>query len=173
VRGKGSEPCSHKDCEFKSRLRHQHSCFLEGWNRKMILYQTKTSRLSGSSWKEVCPKARRLLHAIEKRTKRQPYIRSAYFKKEKIFINYFWPHLMQKPRRERLERLKILPCAIELIENSHRKPAITISPNKPKEKLYRFAGMTPNQELFFVQIKENKTRAKYFMSIFPSIWFKE
>ncbi len=136
-----------------------------------ILYQAKTQRLGGTSWNEVCPKARRLLHEIENKTKRRPYIRSAYFKKEKVFINYFWPHLNEKPRRERLDRLRYLPCAIELIERSRHRPAKTVNPNKPKEKLYRFAGMTPRQELFFVQIKEDRTGAKYFMSIFPEIWF--
>jgi len=136
----------------------------------MLIYKAKITRFSGSSWNEVSPKARKLLHKIEKRTRRQPYVRSAYFNKEKVFINYFWPHLKQKPKAERVKRLRLLPCAIELIENSHHKPAVKTNPNKSKEKLYRFAGATLNKELFFVQIKENKTKAKYFMSVFPEIW---
>ena len=138
-----------------------------------ILYQAKTQRLGGTSWDEVSRKAHKILHEIENKTRRQPYIRAAYFKKEKVFINYFWPHLKEKPRREQLDRLRYLPCAIELIERTKHKPALTRNPNKPKERLFRFAGMTPKKELFFVQIKEDKKGAKYFMSIFPEIWFLE
>lgn len=109
-----------------------------------------------------------VFNQIKKKTKRNPYIRSAYFNKQKIFFDYFWEHLMQKSLKERVRRLKYFSCSIELIENSRNKPHIEINRNKPKETLYRFLGTAKTKELFYVQIKENrKTGNKYFMSCFP------
>ena len=50
---------------------------------------------------------------IEKRTKRKPYVRSAYFSKQKIFFDYFWLHLRQKPFAERARRLKFFAEFLE------------------------------------------------------------
>ena len=134
----------------------------------MILYKTKSKKFSGTSYKEIIKKARGIFHIIEKRSKRNTYLRSAYFKKDKIFINVFWDHLNQKPKRDRLRRLKYLACAIELIENSRNKPISKPNPNNKNEILYRFGGATPSEELFYVQIKENvKTKRKDFISVFP------
>lgn len=55
----------------------------------MIVYKTKTKKLSGSSYGEVIKKARLVYHEIEKRSKRIAHLRSSFFKKEKIFITYF------------------------------------------------------------------------------------
>ena len=134
----------------------------------MIAYQCKNSKIAGTDFKEVARKARLFFHSIESRTKRQPYIRSAYFDKEKIFLNYFWPHLDQKSRRERLKRLVYLSCAIELIEYSRAKPTSKIDPNQKDELFHRFTGLTKKKELFYVQIKEDlKSKKKYLMSVFP------
>lgn len=101
----------------------------------------------------------------KKQTKRRPYIRSAYFKKEKVFFDFFREHLFQKSPKERMARLRYFEAAIELIRDSRNKPAIRENPNK-KETLYRFAGLTVEKELFFVQIKQDKKGNKYFMSCF-------
>ncbi|KKQ17425.1 MAG: hypothetical protein US31_C0019G0012 [Berkelbacteria bacterium GW2011_GWA1_36_9] len=134
----------------------------------MIIYKTKTNKFCGTSYKEIIKKARIIYHSVEKRSKRSAYLRSSYFKKEKVFFSLFWGHLNQKPKKERLRRLKFLACAIELIENSNYKPTSKSNPNQKREILHRFGGITPSRELFYVQIKENiKTKRKDFMSVFP------
>ncbi len=139
-----------------------------GYNQKMRVYQTKVQHLSGSSYREISKQARLLMHQIEKRTRRKPYIRSAYFDKEKIFLDYFWPHLDQNSKRERLRRMRYLSCAIELIEYSKNAPEINNELGSKKVVLYRFAGKTPENELFYVQIKGDlKNSHKYLMSVFP------
>jgi hypothetical protein len=45
-----------------------------------------------------------------------------YFKKEKIFFDYFWAHLKQKGPKERFKRLKFLRSALEVIQNSRNSP---------------------------------------------------
>lgn len=132
------------------------------------IYRAKTRRWGGTSYSEVIQKARHLYRGLERRTKRRPYIRSAYFKKEKIFFDYFWAHLNQKPPRERLKRLAFLACGIELIENSRYAPVTKANPNRPNELQHRFSGVTPEDEAFFVQIKEDtKSKNKFLMSVFP------
>lgn len=134
----------------------------------MIIYKTKTKKITGTSYKEVIKKARAVFHLVEKRSKRSAYLRSAYFKKEKIFLNLFWDHLNQKPQRERKWRLKFLPCAFDLIENTRNKPVSKVNPNNKSETFHRFGGLALSGELFFVQIKEsNKTKRKDFASVFP------
>ncbi|MCL5410824.1 MAG: hypothetical protein M1324_03135 [Patescibacteria group bacterium] len=133
----------------------------------MILYKTKIRKLGGTSYKEVVEKARRVYHDIEKRSKRSAYLKSAYFSK-KVFFNLFWEHINQKSPRDRIRRLKLLPCAIELIENSKNKPTSKKNPNNKNEILHRFGGVTLTGELFYVQIKENaKTKRRDFISVFP------
>lgn len=134
----------------------------------MILYKAKSKKLSGTNLSEVAHMASSILYKIKKKTKRRPYIRSAYFKKDKIFFDYFWDHLHQKAPRERFKRLKFFSAAIELIQNSRNIPISKPNPNNPKEILHRFAGTTREEELFFVHIKENKKKGqKFFMSCFP------
>jgi CRISPR/Cas system-associated endoribonuclease Cas2 len=70
------------------------------------------------------------------------YVRSLYFNKEKVFL--------------------------DLIQNSKFEPTSKENPNKRSEILHRFAGITSEKDLFFVQIKENKqSGTKWFMSVFP------
>jgi hypothetical protein len=135
----------------------------------MTPYQTQTGKLSGSSYAEVRINASLILKQIQKKTKRKPYIRSAFFNKQKVFFDYFWPHLIQKSFKERIKRLKYLNCAIDLIKNSRNEPVSFENPMHRSEILHRFAGLTKNKELFYVQIKEDKkTNKKYFMSVFPA-----
>ncbi len=47
-------------------------------------------------------------------------MRSAYFNKEKIFLDLFWTHLfMKQNQRDRLRRIKFFAVAIDLIMNCH------------------------------------------------------
>lgn len=134
----------------------------------MNFYKTKSALLPGSSYQQVAPIARKILRTIEKRTKRQPYIRSAYFKKDKIFFTNFWDHLLQKSWLDRARRLRYLPAALELIRHSQNKPNITENPNRKGELFYRFFGITDDGYRFCVQIKEAKRKGrKELMSIFP------
>ena len=67
-----------------------------------------------------------------------------------------------------MRRMKFYPCALELIKNSSFQPISKENPNKSSEILHRFAGKTPENELFFVQIKEQKnSNKKWLISVFP------
>jgi len=67
-----------------------------------------------------------------------------------------------------MRRMKFFGCALELIKNSRFEPTSKENPNKPTEILHRFAGVTKNNDLFFVQIKEDKrTSEKWLVSVFP------
>lgn len=135
----------------------------------MKSYKTKTKKLTGTNYKEVHKNALDLYYQIKKRTKRRPYIRSIYFKKEKIFLELFWRHLFARGNwRDRMRRLKYFPCVIELIGKTTHKPESKPNPHKQSEILHRFAGISKENNRFFVQIKENKyTKQKFLMSIFP------
>jgi len=135
----------------------------------MKSYRTKTKKLSGSDFHEVHRRALNLYKEIKKKTKRRPYIRSAYFKKDKIFLELFWQHLFDKPNwRDRTRRLKYFPCAIELIRKSGFEPESKENPNKRTEILHRFGGVTKENDMFFAQIKEDKrTGQKFLISVFP------
>ena len=134
----------------------------------MKIYQSKVRKLSGSEYREVYIQVKNIYKEISSRTKRRPYIRSSYFKKDKIFLSYFWDHLWTKNWRDRVRRLKYFPCAIDLIKNSRVEPISKENPNRNSELLHRFAGITKEKELFFVQVKEDKRSGeKHFMSVFP------
>jgi hypothetical protein len=134
----------------------------------MIPYLTKVKKLPGTSYAEVRKNAEIIFKQIKSKTKRKPYIRSAYFNKQKIFFDYFWRHLNQKGPKERFKRLKYFGAALEVIKNSRNQPISKQNPNKETEILHRFAGLTKEKELFYVQIKEDKRSGKkYFMSCFP------
>ena len=135
----------------------------------MKVYKTRVSKLSGSDYKEVNKKAFGLYAEIRKKTKRRPYVRSAYFNKSKIFIELFWLRIWQNQNfRDKIRRIKYFPCAIELIRKSKLDPSSKQNPNKPTEILHRFAGTTKENDLFYVQIKEDKkTGEKWLMSAFP------
>ena|SRR4030042_2994764 len=134
----------------------------------MKVYQTKSKKISGTSYGEVFHGAFAIYDKIKKKTKRRPYVRSAYFKREKIFFDYFREHLFQKSAKERMKRLRFFGAAVELVKYSRISPVSKINPNKTSEIVHRFAGLTKEKELFYVQIKEDKKRKRnYFMSCFP------
>ncbi|MDR3642092.1 MAG: hypothetical protein P4L74_00500 [Candidatus Doudnabacteria bacterium] len=134
----------------------------------MKIFQSKINKLAGTDYREVYSRARTIFLGIKKRSKRKPYVRSAYFGNNKIFLDYFWEHLHQKNQADRLRRLKFYACALELIQKSKLSPTIKEHTNKPKHSMHRFYGKAPNNEMFVVQIIENlKTDSKYFLSVFP------
>lgn len=132
------------------------------------IYKTKAKKISGRDYREMRKQALIYFGAIEKQTKRRPYIRSSYFKKEKIFFDFFWDHLWQKSAKERYVRLQYFMAAVELIKNSKNQPKSEANRHKSSEILYRFSGLTNEGDLFYAQIKEDsKTKRKYLMSCFP------
>lgn len=135
----------------------------------MKSYQTKVKKFTGSGFRETHKKALNLYCQIKNKTKRRPYIRSTYFKKDKIFLGLFWQHLFDKPNwRDRTRQLKYFPCAIELIRHSRFEPESKENPNRRSEILHRFGGITKENDMFFVQIKEDKrTGQKFLISVFP------
>jgi hypothetical protein len=134
----------------------------------MIPYQTKNNKLAATDYSEAVRKARHIFDELERKTKRRPYIRSVYFQKQKIFFDYFWAHLNQKSRNERLSRLLYLPCGLEVIAKSRQSPTVKPNPNNKDEIFYRFLGCTAENELFRVQIKQSRKTGRYqLMSVFP------
>lgn len=135
----------------------------------MDLYRTKAAKLSGSNFHEVNKLAYAEFVILKRKTKRRTYIRSKYFKKQKIFLDLFWDHLHEKKNyRDKVRRVKYFTCGIELLKNSTVEPKIVQNPNKKSEILYRFSGVDPSGEKFIVQVKENgNSGEKYLISIFP------
>ena len=134
----------------------------------MPIYLTKCLKLRGTDYREVSRRARRIYKEIASTSRRKPYIRSAYFKNEKVFLDYFWQHLQQKNWQDRFRRLKYYPCALEVIRYSNNAPIITRNPNNASEIFYRFIALTASKEQFCVQIKEETNNGqKHFISVFP------
>ena len=133
----------------------------------MKLYFTKIKPLSGTNYSEIYPKAMALYKNIASKTKRRPYVRSAYFNKDKIFLDYFWDHIRQKNTHDRVRRLKYYACALDLIQNSRIAPSSHPNPMRRSEILHRFIGIAGDNSLFYVQIKEDKRCNKHFISVLP------
>jgi hypothetical protein len=133
------------------------------------IYKSKYEPLPGSSYDEVIPRAHREHNAIRRRTKRQPYVRSRYFNKDKVFLNIFWNHLVQKRRGEQTARARLYLCAIDLLRNTPHSPDSIFSYENPNTVLHRFYGATNGDQLFYVQVRQNKKSGrKDFMSVFPA-----
>ena len=132
-------------------------------------YKTKVKQLTGVRWVEVYKKALVYYKGITNKTKRKPYVRSAYFNKQKIFLELFWRHLFEKQNlRDKTRRLKLLPCAIDLIENAHVRPESKGHPYENRSIVHRFIGVSGEGNKFKVQIKENKkTGMKWLISVYP------
>lgn len=132
-------------------------------------FKVKETPLSGSSYNEVCKKSRNLFGIAKGKSKRKFYIRSAYFKKQKVFFDYFWPHLLEKRQADRMRRLKFLPCAFELISGSTYQPEETVNEeNGKRETLYRFYGRTSDNKQFVVQMKKSGSKnTLQCISVFP------
>lgn len=135
----------------------------------MHVYQTKAGKLPGTDFHEVRKSALEFFKTIKRKSKRIPYVRSAYLKKDKVFLSIFLQHLYEKEKwQERTRRLRYFKAAIELIENTHFEPRSKENPNKRGEILHRFTGVTREREVFYVQIKEDKASGnKHLISFFP------
>ncbi len=134
----------------------------------MDLFKTKKKKIPGTSFKEINRTAQLIYKQIKSKTKRTPYVRSRYFKKEKVFLTLFWDHLFNKNEKDRVRRLKFYDCALDLIKNSSYDPETRENFQKKDELLHRFYGETSKREKFVVQIKENKrTKRKDLISIYP------
>lgn len=134
----------------------------------MKIYQTKSNKLPGTRYADVYKNAFAQYKKIKRKTKRRPYIRSAYFKKDKIFLELFWQHLHQKNWRDRVRRVRYFACAIELIKNTRFDPESKEHPKNSSQILHRFTGITPNGDAFRVQVREDKkTGQKWLISTFP------
>ena len=134
----------------------------------MQYYKTRAHKLPGTHWPRLSKKAFNLYKKITAKTKRRPYVRAAYFDKQKIFLGLFWQHLHGKNLHDKARRIAYFPCAIELIQKTRYKPTSKENPNRKSEIVHRFAGSTPENEIFFVQIKEDRhTNQKWFISVFP------
>lgn len=135
----------------------------------MQVFQSKLGKLPGSSLKEVMKLARQEYHAIQKRSpRRTPYVRSKYFIKSKIFLNTFWGHLNQKSPKERVRRLKLYGCALDLLRDTTCDPESTYTYVDMHTGLHRLYGREKGGSYYCVQVKENKRNdRKDFISVFP------
>jgi len=135
----------------------------------MKVYSSKYSQIPGSSYEEVMPVARKEFNKIRNRTKRRPYVRSKYFKGDKIFLLTFWDHLAKKHRNDKMYRLKLYNCAIDLLRNSTFTPDTKFRKDDLNIMLHRFEGKSNDKINFYVQVKQDKrTGRKDFMSVFPA-----
>jgi len=133
----------------------------------MKIFHSKEISIPGSSYDEVLSYARKEYRKVQNLTKRQPYVRSTYFKKDKIFLSTFWTHIMQKNRKDRTKRLKLYKAAIDLLRNGRDDPETIFQKNDLAILLHRFYGKTKDGVEFCVQVKEEKrTGRKDFMSVF-------
>lgn len=131
------------------------------------VYISQKPLLAGTSVSELESAARRIYRELTARSKRTPYLRSAYFKGQKIFLTLYWSHLYQKNWRDRARRLKLYACALDLLRHSTLTPTTVENPNQKDQLLHRFAGQTKSGQPFTVQVKEQKnTGKKYFISAF-------
>lgn len=136
----------------------------------MKSYQSKAGLLPGTSYDEAQVAARREHNKVIALTKRQPYARSAYFNKSKVFLSVFWDHTMSKSRKTRTERLRLYKAAIDLIRNSRHDPETIIEKNNPTVLLHRFYGITRDKIEYCVQIKQNKRTGRLdLMSVFERV----
>lgn len=128
------------------------------------MYKSKTQKLAGTSYGELIKKAKQIEKHYVSSLRRKPYVKSYYFDRKKVFLNFFWIHLTQKVNcRDKGRRLKYYPCALELIKKS------TYPPNekfiRDKTIFYRFYGVEKNT-VFCVQVKEEKGKL-WLVSVFP------
>lgn len=134
----------------------------------MQVFKSKYGRLPGTSYGELYPLALDIYKQTLSHTKRQPYVRSKFFAKDKVFLAYFWQHLRQKNFKDRARRLRYFAAALDVMRNTTYEPTVKQNPNDKHELLLRFAGSTREDELFYMQIKQNiKTGRKDLISVFP------
>ena len=132
----------------------------------MQYWKVRSLPFTGNRHEDIEKQAQKLFSGLKAKTKRKIHIRSKFFKGEKVFFDYFWQHLYQKPVSQRRKRLKFLLCGIEVIANSTYHPEKKVNPGKKSEYFYRFYGATKNNQVFAIQVKQTK-KSKQCMSVFP------
>lgn len=134
----------------------------------MKIYRSKAQKIRRQTYRRIHDVCTKIYKEIQSKSKRRPYVRSKFFRNEKVFLELFWVHLRQKNKKERTRRLRYFEPALDLLMHSVCTPVIKENPNKNSEILYRFHGISQDGEEFFVQVKEDKKKKqKYFMSVFP------
>lgn len=135
----------------------------------MKVYKSRYGQIPSSSHAPVMKAARLEYHKIQKRTpRRQAYVKSQYFKKDKIFINQYWEYLKQKRIGDQVRRTRLYVCAIDLIRHTTCAPDTIYNYENMNVEMHRFYGQTKDGLDFCVQIRGNKrTGRKDFMSVFP------
>jgi hypothetical protein len=114
------------------------------------------------------PQARKAFRALQKQTKRRPHIRSAYFKKDKLFFDFFWQHMQSKSVPDRARRLKYVPCALEILRQSRHDPITYVDKYQPGIIKHEFIGKATDGIIFSVIIQQDrKTGKKQLLSIYP------
>ncbi len=134
-------------------------------------FQSRHSQIPGTSYDELSHIVRKEHDKIAKRTKRQAYIRSSYFRSgkrgEKVFIGLYWEDIAKKNRKKKVERFKLYTAAIDLLLNSPHASEIILSESNKSIVLHRFYGVTRDGIHFCVQVKQNiRTGRLDFMSAF-------
>jgi hypothetical protein len=133
----------------------------------MNAYKSKYGLLVGTDYSEVMSVARKEFNTIRKTTKRNPYVRSKYFKNDKVFLTIFWDHLAQKHRKNAFKRLKFYKAGLDLIRNTTYSPDVLVDSKRQGIVLYRFYGKTKDNAEFCVQIKQDaRSGRKDFMSVY-------
>ncbi len=132
----------------------------------MNVHTTKSKEFSGTQYKRVWKQAWGYYRIIKKKSKRRPYIKSEYFDKRKIFLTIFWSHIKEKRVGDRMRRLKFYACAVEVLKSSKVKPRKMFN-KEDGSYLYRFYGKTYTGKSFAVQVKENRNKQLYLISVFP------
>jgi hypothetical protein len=131
-------------------------------------YLVKATPIAGSNYKDLLKTVRTEYKTIAKQTKRLPYVRSAYFKRDKVFLGLYWAHLSETPMYAQKHRLRLFNCAIELLRHTTFSPETKPNPNGRNEMVHRFGGRTSDGRRFYVHIKQEiRSGRKYFMSVFP------
>jgi len=134
----------------------------------VLAYKTTKDIIHGSEYKNIEREARKSHNRIASHTKRNPYIKSKYFKNEKIFLNYFWNVLHQRNWQDRKRRLIYYDCAIDLLRNTTLASYTSQDPDDPNLLQHEFYGITENGREFVVHVREDKRNdRKSFMSVFP------
>jgi len=128
-------------------------------------YQSRLPRISGTNYTEILAKARAIYRDLDIQTgHRNTYVRSEYFKKQKIFLKTYWDHFGDKRLSQRRQRIPYYAATIDLLKNTRVKPDELY---EKEHHLYRFFGITKDGHKFVVQVKANRKNEKYHMSSFP------
>lgn len=135
----------------------------------MKIYQSKYGQLPGTTLDRAFRAAHKYHDTIKNRNpRRRPYVRSRYFKKDKIFLTLFWGHLVEKNRKEQLRRVRLYKAAIDLVRNTVQNPITIQDSTQADIMLHRFYGVTRDGVNFCVQVKQNqRSGRKDLMSAFP------